>query len=425
VGEALIGRSAISCASPFTGGVKVDSTVLSALNEEVVRRRMIGGDAATDAFTRQQLGGELRTDKETFLCLEGADLSGNDLSGIDLRFGILRDVNLANTDLSNSDLGREIVLENANLRGANLTGVHMESPVLTGADLTNATLREATVSGLSKVMLKEPDNSNLVINNTDFAGAMLRFFRFHSSITDSNFTQANLYSANFLRQQLDNVDFTGASLHGAIYTRASIRNVKFVNADLADALFLDSTLSSVDFTGAYLVGANFSGATLEQVTCPDGTSHTASDGDNMTCANNLLDNWQPGVPERKWVIDTLTEYLETVTTQSLRSWATVVWDDFLSDILKGQVTRDDWLDNETRFANSTGGSANFNIAGMSAVLDPPNIPVAGRYVQVLLECSYANYDQCQQRVTLHLEDDAYKVVSHERSVGSSNGAQAN
>src|SRR6266566_4236347 len=132
----------------------------------------------------------------SFINLDGAELSGANLVGANLGAADLGAANLSRADLREASLGGAYLRE-ANLSGAELSGANLSGAELSGAHLREADLSEAELSGAS---LREADLTRV-------------------DLTRANLTGADLAGAKVTSQQLDQAkSLKGANMpDGTIY----------------------------------------------------------------------------------------------------------------------------------------------------------------------------------------------------------------
>lgn len=170
-----------------------------------------------------------------------------------MSFGSFPNAQLAMCFLRFLDL-RDIDLTGANLSGAFLAGTMLYKAILNSANLSEAELLNTTLS------------------NAQLVGA---------DLTRADLTRAQMFAAN-----LTNADLSMADLSDSIFFNDG------VGADLENANLLGAVLSGANLSRANLLNANLTGADLTNVIwsmtrCPDGTLSDFSDGDGLTCLNNL------------------------------------------------------------------------------------------------------------------------------------------
>jgi uncharacterized protein YjbI with pentapeptide repeats len=202
-------------------------------------------------------------------------LRGRDLSHADFTRSILYETDLAKAKLDYclffaADLRRANFRE-ASLIRADLRGACMRGASMTGADLTDADLREGSFAsydpqkGLS--ITTESDAWKEGTGSVDLRGATLSSAKLSGMVAiNSNFEDANLSKAVFIRGDLSGANLAGANLAGADLGNCVLKNVNMRGANLSGVLIDPSKLVNVDMTGA-LTDAP-AGKTIDQMPVP-------------------------------------------------------------------------------------------------------------------------------------------------------------
>jgi uncharacterized protein YjbI with pentapeptide repeats len=181
------------------------------------------------------------------------DLTGADLSGMDLRGAKLT----------------RVFMESANLQGADLTGADLDYAVLARADLRGTDLSKCTTltgSNFSEANLQGIDFSGLDLTGCYFAGADLTGTRFVGATLDKvDFGKAIMRGTDlsrskgtgllFLKMRLENAIVRGAKWERPLFHEsevlgldargAEIRALAFVDTLVQDCVFDDATLPSL------------------------------------------------------------------------------------------------------------------------------------------------------------------------------------
>ncbi|MCF7988645.1 MAG: pentapeptide repeat-containing protein [Methylovulum sp.] len=155
----------------------------------------------------------------------------------------LKDRDLQGADLSQALLSGD--LGAANLNGANLSGAAVIGSLLISPDTQ---MDHVNLSGL------QSDGNNPLIAEA-------------ATMNKANFSNANLYGANFKAATLTDANLTGATLTGADMRAshmeaADLSKTDLTYARLSEASFIGATLNKADLTEANLSKANFSTAAL-------------------------------------------------------------------------------------------------------------------------------------------------------------------
>ncbi len=153
-----------------------------------------------------------------------------------------------------------INLDGAELSGANLVGANLGAADLGAANLSGADLREASLGG------------------AELSGADLR----EASLSQASLSRASLSRADLSRANLSGADLIVASLNEAELSGANLREADLSEAELSGASLREADLTRVDLTRANLTGADLAGAkvtsqqlnqakSLKGANMPDGT----------------------------------------------------------------------------------------------------------------------------------------------------------
>ena len=186
-------------------------------------------------------------------------LRERDLSHADFTHAVLYETDLARTKLDYclffaADLRRANFRE-ASLVRADLRGACMRGASMTGADLTDADLREGSFASYDpKKGLSFSSDSPVWkegSGNVDMRGATLLSAKLSGAVAvNSNFEDANLSKATFIRGDLSGANLAGANLAGADLSNCVLKNVNMRGANLAGLLIDFSKCVNVDTTGA-------------------------------------------------------------------------------------------------------------------------------------------------------------------------------
>ena len=144
-------------------------------------------------------------------------------------------------------------LGSASFRSAILTSAYFDYATLKDTDFTDATITGVSfhgVKGFTEAQLKstksykEKNLSGINLSNNDLSGW--------------DFNGQNLWKARFQQgTTLTNTDFTDADLTSAYFGGAILTNAMFKGANLTSASFKGATLTNADFTDAIVNGTNF------------------------------------------------------------------------------------------------------------------------------------------------------------------------
>jgi len=232
--------------------------------------------AARDDSLRQSLLDDISAGKS----LDARDLTGADLSEMDFSGADLRGVFAESADLSRANLAGA-QLDNAVLANADLTGARLDGARLHAANLGQARLRD--------VAAIDADFSNAIFHKTDLGHAKLdsctftdpdlsrslldevglrlcrlgRVLFLDQSLSEVDFSGADLSGARLLKLTLEGCDFSGAALTGAVLVGCRGVECRFVGAELGNIRMVENCdFSGADFSGANLQLANLRGAGL-------------------------------------------------------------------------------------------------------------------------------------------------------------------
>jgi uncharacterized protein YjbI with pentapeptide repeats len=195
-----------------------------------------------------------------FIAKFGSDFAGLDLHDVDFsgphavgKESILRDANFRGANLRGANFGaaqlERASFREADLRDAQFVTANLSNVNLVGAQLAGATIRE---SKLSHANAAGVDFAGVDLSGCDFPFADLREAKFAGATNDywSDFTNANLASADLTGFRASAAQFYKANLRGANFTRADIRMADFHDAELEGAVFDGAQLSLADFRHA-------------------------------------------------------------------------------------------------------------------------------------------------------------------------------
>lgn len=160
------------------------------------------------------------------------DLSGADLQGIDLG-----EFNLMDADLSGADLSE------ANLRDTNFCSATLRHANLSKANLLFAGFDDANLEGanLSCTNLGFASLTDAVLNGVNFSFATLR---------ETNFFKATLRGANLSAANLRGTNFTNADLSQVDLSYATFSHVILNNTNFAEAVMVETHLADLDLRSA-------------------------------------------------------------------------------------------------------------------------------------------------------------------------------
>jgi serine/threonine protein kinase len=187
----------------------------------------------------------------------GLDLRGVDLSRVDFSDLDLEGVDLSEADLTGADL-QDANLTRARLVSSNLTRANLKHANLEAADLTRATLDYAD---LTLVQGREANfhlatGQDVYASNANFHLASFQQVQFPQStwfqatLTDVDFSEANLTEGQFWKANVSGSSFREANLKSAELREALLEGTIFENANLETANLLDSSLKGTVFKGA-------------------------------------------------------------------------------------------------------------------------------------------------------------------------------
>lgn len=185
------------------------------------------------------------------------DLKGADLSGCSMNMYQFREVNGAKLDgakFAKSTLGQ---LRSCSLKNASLSECII-SESMSDCDFSSANLAGATAydTKFSKCDFSDSDLSSAQLDRAEFKDC--RFSK-------TNLTKASLVTADLRGADLSNCSLAGAVLYETKLDKAKLAGVDFRNAFLCNASFKGADLVGADFTGAATRGADFSGAQMKGV----------------------------------------------------------------------------------------------------------------------------------------------------------------
>ncbi len=256
--------------------------------------------------------------------VNGADFTNANLTLADFRYakGLTIEQLRSAASIENVSLGG-LDMTNWDFSNLDLTSVNFTCSTISGANFTNADLTSAclwitkgltikqlrSAASIKKVRLHELDMTNWDFSNLDLTSADF----WSANVSGANFTNANLTSANFNNANVSRTNFTNADLTSVSFGDANVSGVNFTNADLTLASLdsakgltieqlrsaasieyvnlsrLDMTnwdfsnldLTSVKFTDSTISGANFTNADLTSA----GFENATVNGANFTNAN--------------------------------------------------------------------------------------------------------------------------------------------
>lgn len=217
---------------------------------------------------------------------EGANLSECDLSNADLSEAVLaravlHGVKLSGAKLVEANLG---ACQGAglDLAGADLTGAVLQHACLEGARFAGATLARADVLWASA--------ANADFSEVDAPEVLF----FEQDLTGATFSDAKLRKAVFLKCKLEGARFDGADLREVTFVDCQADRVSFVRAQCQELKFVGETsLTDVDFTGAELDRANLRGMGLAGAQLEGCTATGADFSQAVLRGANLRKLWAP------------------------------------------------------------------------------------------------------------------------------------
>ena len=168
------------------------------------------------------------------------------------------DVDLRGADLSGTKLkGARFSgkLDSVNFCDADLTYTHFSGDTT----LTDANFTAANLSHAEFTCLEAFDPFPGIIGRT----TEIRLFP--AKLDRADFSRANFFSANLRYQRLCEANFTQCLLHHAIMSGADLRGAKFNLAQLAATELIGAHLDNADFTDAIMQGAILSDTDLSTV----------------------------------------------------------------------------------------------------------------------------------------------------------------
>jgi uncharacterized protein YjbI with pentapeptide repeats len=142
---------------------------------------------------------------------------------------------------------------------------------MAGADLTDADMRDGSMAVFDpeKGLTFSDDSPEWVegVGNVDMRGATLASAKLSGAIAvNSNFEDANLSKATFIRGDLSGANLAGANLVGADLSTCTLKDVNMRGANLVGAKMDLSGLVNVDMSGALTEKPR--GKTLETLEMP-------------------------------------------------------------------------------------------------------------------------------------------------------------
>ena len=148
-----------------------------------------------------------------------------------------------------------------------------------GATLTATFLALCLAPPLSASDMRGMDKLNLpgTLNCTacDLSGENLTLFSNFSGadLTSANLSEVMLRAANLSGAKLISVNFKKANLSRVNFTGADLQKANLQQAELDNAIWTNADLSGADLTDATGFDANTSGAKLCQTIMPNGTNN--------------------------------------------------------------------------------------------------------------------------------------------------------
>ena len=164
-----------------------------------------------------------------------------------------------------------LLLDTLNLSGADLAGFNLDGAILSYTDLSGSNLRGATFRGsrlyCSNLWASDLSEANFSSSNeqTVLSGSLIM----RVTAKNTNFSGANLRSANVSESAFDHVNFSDADLFNTNFSSSTlISPVITSNTDVSDACFVESELSNVNLQFAKGFGTSYVISPHEKSTNP-------------------------------------------------------------------------------------------------------------------------------------------------------------
>ena len=164
---------------------------------------------------------------------------------------------------------QEIDFSGQDFSGLELVEANLEHPIELGnADFSEANLYKANFCAANgqNVCFREANCEEACFNEVEFPDAV--------------FIEARCAEARLVNAKFDGASFKNADCIAAVFTDTSLRVANFENADLAEACLAGTTLEQANFKDAYIETANFAK--------PQGLSKELS----LQIIKNLLEGWE-------------------------------------------------------------------------------------------------------------------------------------
>ncbi len=211
-------------------------TNVDCTNAKLVKANFYGADLSEAAFDKAKLCGANMTNVQAIYA--------------DFDKANLIEAKLDNSCFENSDFS-EAILEFVSAKNANFSNATLEGAVLRNADFTGSLMNELRASEAAD--FSYANLTSIQAPDSVWDGAIL---------TQTNFTNANLNSAQFAESHCDEVDFSFAKLKFINFHHASINKTDFKHCDMFDASFHEAKLTRVNFYDVNLYGSDFFGAEM-------------------------------------------------------------------------------------------------------------------------------------------------------------------
>ena len=174
-------------------------------------------------------------------------------------------------NLKHCDFSETNVLKNLDLKGADLSKAIISGD-MGAADISNANLSGASIIG-SLIINPETYSENTNFSNLQSDGNNPLIAE-NALLSNSNFSNANLYGVKMKGALLENSNFnsailTSADLEMTNFQGANLSNTELTYANLTSGIYNNTQAKSANFTSANLSYANFSDANLEQANLID------------------------------------------------------------------------------------------------------------------------------------------------------------
>ncbi|CAF1049405.1 unnamed protein product [Adineta steineri] len=200
------------------------------------------------------------------------DLSTAQLQNIDFRNALywnMPGLSLVGTHLFNASFDHNTLVD-IDFRRSNLTGVNFTMASLRSCTFDNALLEKTifTNSIMCKVSFKDAkliDTNfiNATVKEADFSGTELPYTNFSNAHLRRVFTGTSFNGTRFLNTTMRNSNCTDIDLTSGQFIDSSFDNTIFSNATADYATFTRCKMSSVDLTGARLKNTWFSYTNLQ------------------------------------------------------------------------------------------------------------------------------------------------------------------